>query len=103
MAPEKNFKLLRYEHITYHFKVHDLEIPLIQIFSRNIQISRKYEQKQISRNFLKCSKNREILIFRKSNYISEISRLRASYNMFIFEKFEIFSGAIAELHIKLSL
>ena len=26
MAPEKNFKLLKYEHIIYHFKAHDLEI-----------------------------------------------------------------------------
>ena len=29
MAPEKNFRLLKYEHIIYHFKAHDLEIPLI--------------------------------------------------------------------------
>ena len=29
MAPEKDFKLLRYEHIIYHFIAHDLEIPLI--------------------------------------------------------------------------
>ena len=29
MAPEKNFKLLKYEHITHHFKAHDLDIPLI--------------------------------------------------------------------------
>ena len=29
MAQEKNFKLLTYEHIIYHFKAHDLEIPLI--------------------------------------------------------------------------
>ena len=29
MAPEKNFKLLKYEHIIYHFRAHDLEIPLI--------------------------------------------------------------------------
>ena len=27
MAPEENFKLLKYEHIMYHFKAHDLEIP----------------------------------------------------------------------------
>ena len=24
----KNFKLLKYEHITYHFKARDLKIPL---------------------------------------------------------------------------
>ena len=29
MAPEKNLKRLKYEHIIYHFKAHDLEIPLI--------------------------------------------------------------------------
>ena len=29
MAPEKSFKLLKHEHIIYHFKAHDLEIPLI--------------------------------------------------------------------------
>ena len=29
MAPEKNFKLLKYEHIVYHFKAHNMEIPLI--------------------------------------------------------------------------
>ena len=29
MAPEKNFKRLKYKHIIYHFKAHDLEIPLI--------------------------------------------------------------------------
>ena len=36
MTPEKFFKLLKYEHIIYHFKAHDLEIPLIYIVSRNI-------------------------------------------------------------------
>ena len=29
MAPEKNFRLLKYEHIIDHFKAHDLEILLI--------------------------------------------------------------------------
>ena len=32
MAPERvyeKFKLLKYEHIIYHFEVRDLEIPLI--------------------------------------------------------------------------
>ena len=32
MAPERvseKFKLLKYEHIIYHFEAHDLEIPLI--------------------------------------------------------------------------
>ena len=33
---KKNLKLLKYEHIIYHFKAHDLEIPLICIVSRNI-------------------------------------------------------------------
>ena len=28
MAPENNFKLLKYEHITYHFEANDLEVPL---------------------------------------------------------------------------
>ena len=51
-AVQKNFKLIKYEHIIYHFEARGLEISNI---SRNIQISRKYEQKQISRNFLKCS------------------------------------------------
>ena len=83
MAPErlfeKNSKLLKYEHIYYvcHFKALGLEISNIYIFEiyifriyfeyiyieiyiyfeyiSNIQISRKYEQEQISRNFLKCS------------------------------------------------
>ena len=32
----KNFKLLKYEHIIYHFKVLDLEIPLIQIVLQDI-------------------------------------------------------------------
>ena len=32
----KNFRLLEYEHIIYHFKAHDLEIPFIWIVSRNI-------------------------------------------------------------------
>ena len=32
MAPEKNFKLLKNERIIYHFKAHDLEIPLIKSF-----------------------------------------------------------------------
>ena len=36
MAPEKNFKL-QYEHITYHFEAHDLEIQLIFKFRRNIK------------------------------------------------------------------
>ena len=36
MAPEKNFKLLKYEHTVYHFKAHDLEIPLIYIVCGNI-------------------------------------------------------------------
>ena len=38
MATEKNLKLLKYEYIIYHFKAHDLEIPLIEI------VSRKYDQ-----------------------------------------------------------
>ena len=29
IAPEKNFKILKYEHIIYHFKAHAQEIPLI--------------------------------------------------------------------------
>ena len=29
MAPEKSFKLLKYEHIIHHFKANDLDIPLI--------------------------------------------------------------------------
>ena len=29
MAPEKNFKLLKYEHITYSFEARDLEISNI--------------------------------------------------------------------------
>ena len=29
MAPDKKFRLLKYEHIIYHFKAHDLGIPLI--------------------------------------------------------------------------
>ena len=29
IAPEKNFKLLKHEHVIYHFKAHVLEIPLI--------------------------------------------------------------------------
>ena len=36
MAVRKKFKLLKYEHINYHFKARDLEILLIQIVSRNI-------------------------------------------------------------------
>ena len=36
MATEKNFELIKYEHIIYHFKGHDLEITLIKIVSRNI-------------------------------------------------------------------
>ena len=36
MAVRKKFKLKKYEHIIYHFKARDLEIPLIWIFSRNI-------------------------------------------------------------------
>ena len=27
-ALEKDFKLIKYEHVMYHFKTHDLEIPL---------------------------------------------------------------------------
>ena len=50
IAIRKNFKLLKYEQIIYHFKARDLEIV-----SRHILISRKYKQKQISRNSLNCS------------------------------------------------
>ena len=50
----KNFKLLKYEHIVYHFKARDLEILLILIF-RQIFKFREIRTKQISRNFLKCS------------------------------------------------
>ena len=32
MAPQKNCKLLTYEHIIYHFKSHDLEIPFYKLF-----------------------------------------------------------------------
>ena len=52
----KNFKLLKYEPIIYlynHFKALCLEISNIKLLSRNIQISRKYEQETISRNFEK--------------------------------------------------
>ena len=55
MAPEKNFKLSKYEHIIYHFKAYDLEISLIYIVFRNILLIYIISQKQISRNSLKGS------------------------------------------------
>ena len=47
----EKFKLLKYEHITYHFKARDLEIPLIYFFARYLNFA-KIQAKQISRNFL---------------------------------------------------
>ena len=43
MAPDKTFKLLKYEHIIYSFQARDLEISNIQLLLGNIQISRFYE------------------------------------------------------------
>ena len=48
MALRKNFKLLKYEHIIYHFKARDLEIQ----FFREIIKFRKMQAKQILPNFL---------------------------------------------------
>ena len=44
MAVQKNFKLLKYEHIMYSFEACDIEISNMQLLLLNIQISRKYEQ-----------------------------------------------------------
>ena len=66
---QKNFKLLKYEHIMYHFKAHDLEIPY------------KYKYKLF----------REICKFR-----GNIMCFEAIYNMFIVLKFEFFSETNVE-------
>ena len=55
MAVQKNFKLIKYEYVIYHFKAHGLEISNIYFILWNIQISQFYEQKQISQKFLKRS------------------------------------------------
>ena len=56
----ENFKLLKYEHVIYHFKAHGLEISNKELLSRNIQISRFYEHfKKFSRELF-CSYFREI-------------------------------------------
>ena len=36
MAPEKSFRLLKYEHIIYSFEARDLEISNMHLFLRNI-------------------------------------------------------------------
>ena len=36
MAPEKNFKLLKNEYITYSFEARDLEISNMQLLLQNI-------------------------------------------------------------------
>ena len=36
MAPEKNYKLLKYEHIIYSFEVRELEISNFELLLRNI-------------------------------------------------------------------
>ena len=54
MGVPKNFKLLKYEHVIYHFKAHDLEVSLIYFFARYLNFE-KIQAKQILQNFLKCS------------------------------------------------
>ena len=50
MAPEwvsEKFRLLKYEHIIYHFKARDLEIPLYKFLARYLNFA-KIRTKQIS-------------------------------------------------------
>ena len=49
---QKKFKLLKYEHIIYHFKATDPEIPLIKIFSEIF----KFRENASKTNFSKFLK-----------------------------------------------
>ena len=74
MAPEwvsKNFKFLKYEHIIYHFKARDLEIP----FKFFREIFKFRENTRIFKYFAKViaySKSPDYVLF------------KAIYNMFIY-------------------
>ena len=73
MAIRKNFKLSKYEDITYDFKACGLEISNIELLSQNIQISRFYEHFKKFHEICFCSYFREICfcsIFAKFEYLT---------------------------------
>ena len=50
----KNFKLLEYEHIIYHFEARDLEIPNIYNLFREIFKFREDKSNNLFREIRKC-------------------------------------------------
>ena len=65
MAVRKNFKLSKYEHIIYHFKARDLEIPFINCFARYLNFA-KMQAKTDFAKFLKVFiKSRNLNISQK--------------------------------------
>ena len=73
MAPQwlqngclKNFKILKYEHIIYHFKARGLGISNIQLLSRTTQISRFNEHFKKFREICFAHIFAKVIIYSKS-------------------------------------
>ena len=60
----KNMNLL-YEHVIYHLKAHDLEIPLIKIFSEIFEFHENTSKKSVAEFFEVFIKSRNLSISRK--------------------------------------
>ena len=80
MAPEKNFKLLKYEHIIYSFDAHDLKISKISKFRYFMHTLKNFAKSVSAYIFAKFK------YFAKQPILTESPNhvLQMIYNMFIF-------------------